>query len=82
MTLVARGKYLISRERNAPPPGAALPKALYRPLAIGAVLNAGGNQVCNYLAVPGNGDSLAMLDRSKEFGQARLGLGSPNLTHV
>ena len=82
MTLVARGKYLICRERNAPPPGAALPKALDRPHAVGAVLNVGGNQVCNYFAVPGNGDSLPVLDRSKEFGQARLGLSSLNFTHV
>ena len=36
----------------------------------------------NRLAVSGYGDGLSVLDRPEEFGQARLGFSSLNLTHV
>ena len=79
---MARAEYLICREGNAPPPSAALPEPLYRPFPVGAVLGASGNQVRNRFAVSGYGDGLTMLDRTEEFGQARLGFGSLNLTHM
>ena len=65
---MARGENLIRREGNASPRGAALPEPLYRLFPVGAVLNASGNQVRYRLPVPGYGDGLSMLDRSKEFG--------------
>ena len=79
---MARGEYLIRREGNGPPSGAALPEALHSPFAVGAVLSAGGNQVRNRLPVPGYGNGLPVLDRPEEFGQVRLGFGSLNFTHV
>ena len=79
---MARCEYLIGREGNTPPPGSALPEPLYRFCSAGAILSASGNQVRNRLAVPSYGDSLSMLDGPKEFGQARLGFGSLNLTHI
>ena len=82
MTLVACGEYLICGESNVPPACAMLPKALYRPFAVGSVLSVGGNQVRNRLTVPRYGNGLPMLDRPKEFGQARLGFGSLYLSHV
>ncbi len=79
---MARGEYLIRREDNAPPHSAPLPEALYRLLAVGTVLRRSGNQMRNRLAVPGYGNGLSVLDRPKEFGQTRLGLGSLNHAHV
>ena len=79
---MARGEYLIRREGNPPPPSAALPEPLYRLFPVSAVLSASGNQVRNRLAVSGYGNGLSVLDRPKEFGQARLCFGSLNLTHI
>ena len=79
---MAGGKYLLSGESHALPPGAALPEALYRSFAVGAVLRRSGNQMRNRLAVPGYGNGLSVLDHSEEFGQPRLGFGGLNLTHI
>ena len=79
---MARGEYLLGGESYALPPGAALSEALYRPFAVGAVLRRSGNQMRNRLAVPGYGNGLSVLDRSKEFCQACLGFGGLNLTHI
>ena len=82
VALVAGGEYLLSGERHALPTGAALPEALYGSPAVGAVLRGSGNQVRDRLAVPGYGNRLPVLDHSEELGQARLGFGGLNLTHV
>ena len=79
---MARGEYLIRREGNAPPPSAVLPEPRYRPFPVGAVLSASGNQVRNRPAMSGYGNGLSVLDCPEEFGQARLGFGSLNLTHM
>ena len=79
---MAGDEYLLRGESHALPPGAALPEALYRPFAVGAVLRGSGNQMRNRLAVPGYGNGLSVLDHSEELGQARLGFGGLNLTHI
>ncbi len=79
---MTRGEYLLSGESHALPPGAALPEALYRSFAVGTVLRRSGNQMRNRLAVPGYGNGLSVLDHTEEFGQARLGFGGLNLTHI
>ena len=79
---MARGEYLLGGESHALPPGAALPEALYRPFAVGAVLRRSGNQMRHRLAVPRDGNGLSVLDRPEEFCQARLGFGGLNLTHI
>ena len=79
---MTRGEYLLSRESHALPPGAALPETLYRSFAVGTVLRRSGNQMRNRLAVPGYGNGLSVLDHTEEFGQARLGFGGLNLTHI
>ena len=79
---MARREYLIGGEGNTPPPSSAPPKPLYRLLSAGTILGPSGNQVRDRLAVPSYGDGLSMLDRPKEFGQARFGFSSLNLTHV
>ena len=79
---MARGEYLIRRESNALPPSAALPEPLYLPFPVGAVLSARGNEVSNRLAMSGYGNGLSVLDCPKEFGQACLGFGSLNFTHM
>ncbi len=76
------GEYLVRREGNASPAGAAFPEALHRSLAVGAVLGAGGNQVRYRFTVPGYGDGLSMLNCPKELCQPRFGFSSLNLTHV
>ncbi len=79
---MTRGEYLLSGESHALPPGAALPEALYCSFAVGTVLRRSGNQMRNRLAVPGYGNGLSVLDHTEEFGQARLGFGGLNLTHI
>ena len=82
VTFMTRGEYLLCGESHALPPGSALPEALHRPFAVGAALRRSGNEMRNLLAVPGDGNGLTTLDRPEEFGQACLGFGSLNLTHV
>ena len=72
---MARCEYLLRRERYALPPGAALPEALYRPSRLARSCTGAGNQMCNWLAVPGYGNCLSALDHTEEFGQARLSFG-------
>ena len=79
---MSRGEYLLRGECHALPSDAALPEALYRPFAVGAVLRRSGNQMRNRLAVPGYGNGLSVLDRTEEFGQTRLSFGGLNLTHM
>ncbi len=79
---MACGEYLVRREGNASPTGAALPEALHRSLAVGAGLGVGGNQVRYRFTVPGYGDGLSMLNCPKELCQPRFGFSSLNLTHV
>ncbi len=79
---MARREDLLCGESHAFPPGSVLPEALYRPLAVGAALRASRDQMRNRLAMSGYGNGLSMLDRPKEFGQARLGFRSLNLAHV
>lgn len=79
---MARGEYLLRGESHSFPTGAELPESLDGPFAVCAVLRRSGNEVCDRLAVPGYGYSLSALDDTEKLGQARLGLGGLNLTHV
>jgi hypothetical protein len=81
MTFMAGRENLLRGEFHALPPGAAVPEALNRPFAVGAILRRSGDKVCNRLAVPGYGNGLSALDHAEEFGQACLGFGSLNLAH-
>ena len=79
---MAGGEYVFGGEGHSFPPGAELPEALHRLFAVCAVLRRSGNKVRNRLAVPGYGNGLPALDDTEKLGQARLGLGGLNLTHV
>ena len=75
-------KYLFGGESDAPPRRAALSEAFHCLLACGAVLRKSRDQVRDRLAVPRYGNGLPVLDRPEEFGQAHLGFGSSNFTHI
>ena len=79
---MARGEYLLRGESHPFPPGAALPKTLYRPFAVCAALRGSRNEMRNRLAVPGYSNGLSVLDDTEKFGQACLGFGGLNLTHI
>ena len=78
---MARGEYLFGGEAHGIPAGAELPKPRHCPFTTGTRLCMSGNQMCNPLAVTGNGNSLSVLHCPQEFRRPRLGFSGPNLTH-
>ena len=81
MTLVARSQYLFRRHSDAAPPRATLSEALYRLLAGVALLYMSWHQVGYRLAVAGDRNTFAALDRAQQLREMCLGLGGLDFLH-
>ncbi len=79
---MARGEYLCGEEVNGFPAGAELPEPYQRPFAVGVIFCTCGNQMCNSLAVPGDGNGLSLFHCLQKFRQPCLGFSGSNLTHT
>ena len=78
---MAPSQDFLRRNINPPPTGTEVANLFYSLLAVGAVLRVSRYKLSNGLAVPGNGDGFAMLDRPKKFGQPCLGFSCLDFTH-
>ena len=65
-------EYLLNGEVDGLPSRLAFFEALHGPLTASAILCRSRNQVRDLLAMSGYGDSLSVLDRPKQLGQAHL----------
>ena len=64
VAFVSSHEYGIRGVVDTPPPCSALVELLHRLFPIFPVLRPSGNQVRHYLAVPGDGNGLSVLDHS------------------
>ncbi len=81
MSFVACGQYLFGCHPGAFPTSPSLQETIYGRLTASPVLRMGRDQVGDGLAMPRDGNGLAVFDIPKEFSQACLGFSRLKLAH-